>query len=484
MLSQKESKNEVKDYFCPKGYPLIGQIPNINGNFLLFMENFWKEHGDHVCVDLGVRKMRLIVHPEDVKHVCIKNIDNYYKDYGILKEFLGDGLLLSHGAQWKKQRRLMNPMFTRKSMKDYVGVMQNAALRLLKRWESFNMSEPFNMLHELTYVTQDVIASAMFSEALGEQVEELCHALEVAMKCLDKQMLMPKFMTRLPLPNNRRFRKASRLVRERMEAIIDEHIKYPEKYDDLLTLLLQAKDPETGESMSREDIIDEVSTIFFAGHETTANTLAWAFFMLDKHPEVAEKVYREVDEVLGDDLPGLEEVQKLKYTRMVIDEVLRLFPVAWMVSRTAKEEDILPTGYRIPKGQTVNVAPYLTHRHPDFWEEPDKFWPERFSSENSKQIHKSAYYPFLMGQRICIGNHFSLLEAPLILAMIVQRYKAHLVPGEKVEIKPMATLRPNPGLPMFLEKRTDKAPKVDFGLPTNTAQAASGCPFHSEQSAA
>ncbi len=265
-------------------------------------------------------------------------------------------------------------------------------------------------------------------------------------------------MTRLPLPANRRFDKALQTIDEVVHRIIRERRRSgQEGGDDLLSMLMEARDEETGETMSDRQIRDEVTTIYLAGHETTAVTLAWAWYLLSKSPDVARQVREEVSLVLGDRTPGIEDLPNLTYTRMVLDETLRLYPAAWMISRTAVEEDEIG-GYRIPAGHTLFLSPYFTHRRTDLWPNPEGFDPERFAPENGNGRPRFAYYPFGGGPRLCIGNNFALMEATLIVAMVMQRYRLDLMPGQTVKAHPKGTLRPRPGVWMMPHRTTSTAP--------------------------
>jgi len=219
---------------------------------------------------------------------------------------------------------------------------------------------------------------------------------------------------------------------------------------DLLSLLLSVRDEETGQGMNDKQVRDEVITLLVAGHETTSNLLTWTWYLLSQHPEVEQRVHAEVDKVLGGQLPAVEKLSELRYTHMVLEETLRLYPPAWIFSRKIIADDELG-GYDIPKNGMILLSPYTTHRHPAFWEDPEEFDPERFTPERSAGRPHYAYFPFGGGPRMCIGSSFAMMEAQLILATIVQRYSLRLVPGHLVEPEALVTLRPKHGLPMLLQ---------------------------------
>jgi cytochrome P450 len=233
-------------------------------------------------------------------------------------------------------------------------------------------------------------------------------------------------------------------------AIISERRKQNTDTGDLLSMLLLIEDADTGERMTDTQLRDEVLTMLVAGHETTATALTWAWGLLDQHPEVRSKLDAELAQVLGGRAPTMDDVPNLTYTRMIIDETMRLYPPVYIFSRHVVADDEL-NGYHIPKGASVDLSPYLTHRHPDFWEEPERFMPERFSAEQVAARHKYAYIPFSTGPRICIGNNFALLEMTLVLATVAQRYRPRLIAPTLPKALPLITLRPQDGMPMHLE---------------------------------
>lgn len=446
-----------KSFKGPKGRPFVGVLPDVakEGNFLSFISKMWRIHGDNLYLNLGKKKMYFVIHPEDARHVMQVNHRNYMKDYEGIKDFLGNGLVMVDGDFWRRQRRLMQPMFLKKTVENYFTAMTESTDTLLEHWSHHPEGQVIDIAKEMAAVTQDVIVKTMFSKVLGPQIEHLCEALEDTMKSIESQLFIPQFMRNWPLPVNLRYKAALRTIRKAMIDLVEEHKANPDEYDDLLTLLLQAEDDESGQKMDMNQIIDEITTIFFAGHETTANTLAWTWYLLSKHPDIAKKVYHEVDTVLEGRVPTAADIKELTYTTQVFEETLRMFPVAWTFVRKSVEDDVLPSGHKIPKGSNVHLIPFLTHRHPDFWENPEGFDPERFAPGAAKRRHRTCYFPFGAGQRICIGNHFSLLEGPLLIALIAQRFRLELEPGVQVDIKPMGTLRPNPNLPMFIKPRTD-----------------------------
>jgi cytochrome P450 len=293
----------------------------------------------------------------------------------------------------------------------------------------------------------------MFGTDVDRDYASLSEAFGVALEYLNTKLFSPiDISERWPTPLNRRFLKARRTIDDVVYRVIGERRRTGHTRDDLLGMLLEARDEETGESMSDGQLRDEVTTIFVAGHETTATTLAWTWYLLSKHPAVARRVSDELDATLSGRTPAMADLPNLAHTRMVIDEAMRLYPPAWMFARLAIGDDEV-CGYRIPAGSMVMLSPYVMHRHPAYWDNPEGFDPERFLPERSADRPKYAYFPFGGGPRLCIGNTFSQIEAQLIVAMVAQTYRLHLLPGHRVEPKPISTLRPYPGVMMTVQKR-------------------------------
>lgn len=441
----------------PEGYPFVGVIPKIGPDPLYFFDDVAQRYGPVTRLEMGPETLYLVSHPDGVQHILQKNQKNYRKGYDEVKPLIGEGLVSSEGDFWLRQRRLIQPMFHRQRIEDFSAVMVGEADEMLTAWEQYAESgEPFDLGAEMTRMTQRIIARTMFSADVGEQTETLMEAFEVGLEYMNQMMFNPlPFIDRLPTPTNIRFWRALETLDEMMYGLIEERrallAENPEAApDDLLTMLLEAQDADTGERMTDKQIRDEVVTIFFAGHETTASALSWTWYILARMPDLAEKVRQEARLVLGGRRPGFEDVPRLTYTRQVLDESLRLFPPAWMFAREAIEDDEV-CGYHIPAGKMVMLSPYVTHRDPDFWEQPYRFDPERFSEESKKTHHRYQYYPFGGGPRLCIGRDFSLVEATLIMAMMADRYRFRLVPGSPVEAQPVATLRPRPSVMMTIE---------------------------------
>lgn len=431
----------------PKGLPLIGVVPQVRGDVLGFFVRMMHEYGDVVALDFGLATFFLVCHPDGVQHVLQGNNRNYRKGYDVTKPLIGEGLVSSEGDYWLRQRRLMQPAFHRREIEGFAQTMVATTLEIMEDWPSRAASgEAFDVSREMTRLTQQIIARTMFSTDVGDQTERLMEAFDVGLAYLNQHMFNPiPFIDRLPTPTNIRFRRALATLDETTYDLIAARRAARDRPGDLLTTLIEAADEETGATMTDRQLRDEVITTFFAGHETTASALSWTWHLLSQHPEVARKVFEEVDSALGDRPPGIGDLPALGFCRQVIDESLRLYPPAWMFARRSIDEDVL-CGYTIPAGVPVLLSPYTTHRHPDFWEDPEVFDPDRFAPSRAEGRHRMAYFPFGGGPRLCIGKDFALVEATLILAAIAQRYRLESVPEREVKTEPIATLRPRPGV--------------------------------------
>ncbi|HJS29828.1 MAG TPA: cytochrome P450 [Anaerolineales bacterium] len=438
----------------PDGFPFVGILPKIGRDPLKFFVEMMNEYGDLVRLDFGSREMYLLTDPEGIKYVLQDNNRNYAKGYHQVKPVLGEGLVSAEGEFWRRQRRLIQPHFHRAKIEGFSSVITDLAAERLASWDAYSRtSTPFDLAQEMVWLTQQIIASTMFSTDVGIQTEALCEAFDVTLEYMNMRLFSPfDFIDRLPLPTNRRFKKALRTLDEIMFGLIENRRRGANRPEDLLTMLIEARDPETGEGMDDRQIRDEVVTIFFAGHETTASTLSWTGYLLAQHPEAVVLLQEEVARTVGDRTPAFNDYPSLNYTRQVIDESLRIYPPAWMFARTAIMEDEV-SGYHIPAGAMIMLSPYATHRHPKYWQGPERFDPDRFRPEASATRHKMAYFPFGGGPRLCIGKDFALVEATLILTMMVQQYNFSLVPGQHVKAQPIATLRPRPGVQMMVSPR-------------------------------
>jgi cytochrome P450 len=452
-------KDQAKIVPGPQGNFLLGSLLDMQrqGMIEFYVDN-WKKYGDTVRFKMGPMNSFLLAHPDDIRYVLVENKENYNKGISMdkIRLSLGNGLFAAEGDLWLKQRRLMGPMFTPRAINAFYDVMLEDIQKLLERWANdYQDGRSFDVSAEMMRLAMGIIARTMFSIDINEQAWEAGNAftyvLEYASQATVRLIDWPQFV---PTAANRKFRESMQTLDDFIFGVIQSRVDLPDdqQLDDLLGLLLTTRDEETGERMDIQQIRDEVVTIFFAGHETTAQALTWTWFLLAQHPEVEAYLHDELGTVLSRQLPSLEKLEQLPYTRQVIDESMRIYPPIWVYARQAIEDDEIG-GYHIPAGSLITLSQFITHRHPEFWEKPEVFNPDNFAPENMVGRPKYAYFPFGGGQRICIGNNFALLEAVLALAVIAQQYRLHLVPGQEIKPKMVGTLRPDQPVMMTLEVR-------------------------------
>jgi cytochrome P450 len=412
----------------------------------------FRDHGDVVRLRFGTTRALLLAHPDHIRHVLHDNHRNYDKhnvDYAMLRRLLGNGLLTSDGAFWHRQRRQMAPMFHCQRVAGFCNLIVNSTLEMLERWDALAQSrEPFDVVPEMTRLTLAIVAKAMFSADVSDDAEAIGTALTEVNRQLGEFSLLDMFWM-IPTPRKRRFRVAVQTLDEVVGKIIVVRRRATYRNQDLLSMLLEAVDEETDKGMTPQQVRDEVLTLLLAGHETTANALAWTWYLLAQNPDAENKLHDEIATALGNREPSALDLPLLRYTRMVVEESMRLYPPAWAISRNAIGEDEIG-GYPIRPRTNIIICSFVTHRHPSFWEEPESFDPERFSSERSERRPDFAYLPFGGGPRVCIGNTFATTEAQLVLATIAQHYRLRLVSDHPVDLHPLITLRPRHGIRMTL----------------------------------
>lgn len=399
----------------------------------------------------------LVTHPKDVERVLQTNQHNYRKPDLFIKPvsmLAGMGILTSEGDLWLHQRRLMQPGFHRAKLAALAGLMAQSAQSAAERWSALaKQNATIDAAHEMMRLTLKIVSVALFSTDISADADRLGHAVRETFEHVSYRMnhafSLPES---IPTRRNRRFKQARLLLDEMVFGLINERRRTGEDKGDLLSMLLAARDEDTGEGMSDLQLRDEVMTLILAGHETTGAALSWTWYLLSQNPEARSKLQAELDQVLNGRAPALDDLERLPYTRMVFAESMRLYPPAWGLPREAIGDDTLGD-YHVPARSLVNLSQWVTHRHPDFWEKPDEFDPERFTPDRSEGRPRFAYFPFGGGARQCIGNNFALMEAQLAIATLAQQFTLDLVPGHPVEADPTFTLRPRYGLMMTIKDR-------------------------------
>ncbi len=395
-------------------------------------------------------------HPDYIKYILQSNHPNYNKDlilYKIATPLLGHGLLTSDGDFWLRQRRLIQPAFHRQKVIGFARLMTDATIDMLDQWEATaKVEQQIDIAQEMMHLTLRIVAQALFSSDISQDVPAFAVAFNKANSFLGKYLSFPFPPLQVPTPGNRRFHADLNVLDQVVYQIIRERRQSKEEKSDLLSMLLSAVDEETAEGMDDHQLHDEILTLLLAGNETTAMALSWLWYLLAEHPAVEERLHAELATALAGRVPTVEDLPNLPYTRMVFEEAMRLYPPAWFLMRKAIKEDTIGD-YPIPANAFVSFSAYTMHRHPAFWDEPERFDPERFTPERSANRPHYAYIPFGGGPRLCIGNGFAMLEGQLILATVAQRYRFSLVPGHAVTPEPALTLRTRAGVRVTVHRR-------------------------------
>ncbi|HSN05243.1 MAG TPA: cytochrome P450 [Nitrospira sp.] len=439
----------------PGSVPLLGHLRAFKGRPLETMSAWWRRHGDALRFRLGPKTLYLFSHPELAEEILVQQSDRFVKVYDPRRPMglalvLGNGLVTSSGEVWKRHRRIIQPVFHRSRMAAMADRMAQVGEQRIAGWED-HAGQPVDIAAEMMQLALEVISQTMFTTSVAHHIDQINHALRVSLKYAFDSFhnpLRPPLW--VPTARNREFRAVMQFMDGLIYGLIAERRRSGAKHDDLLDLLLQARDEETGAGLSDLELRDEALTIFAAGHETTANALAWTWYLLATHPEAKARFHEEVDRVLQGRTPTADDLPHLPYTRAVFDEALRLYPPAPAIQRKAATNATVG-GLSLPAGALVLVGVYNLHRHPAYWRDPERFLPERWL-DGERPAARCAYLPFGAGPRACVGTHFATVEGPLLLALIGRRYDLRLA-QEYVEPELMVTLRPKGGIRMTIQPR-------------------------------
>ncbi len=441
------------------GRPLLGHLPDImrHGTFSVFREH-WLTHGEAFAVSVGRRKLLTFVHPDAVEQVLLTQRDGFVKGSGYdqIRLLVGDGVLTVEGERWRQQRRTIQPCMNRAFLVGFADTMVKAAADMAEGWAARGPSLSFDIYPEMLSLALRILGETLFDLDLSRSADTSTRAFTVALEAISHRgntLFAPPLSW--PTPGNLRLRRALRELAGIVDGMVDARIAARERGEstpaDMLTLLLDHRD-EDGAPMDRRLMHDEIITMFLAGHETTALALTWTWYLLSIYPEVEARVHAELDEVLDGRLPTAEDLPQLSYLKMVLQESMRLLPPVWSGGRDVVR-DTEVCGYPVRRGDTLVLLPFFTHRHPEFWDHPEAFVPERFAPERLKGRHKFAYFPFSAGPRMCVGNHFTMIEAQLAMAVIGQRFRFDVRPGFPVERDHQITMRPRHGMPVLAYAR-------------------------------
>ena len=407
------------------------------------MVELFARHGDTYRVFVPARKSYTYVihHPDDVKRVLVSNHRNYTKGLGLdrVKILLGKGIMTSEGELWKRQRYMMQPLFHRRVITGFAELIAQANDRRLASWDELAArGQPVNLTDEMSDLTLDIVLRSIFGRDLDRLTGQLgANPFAVVTREQSRDLQFAY-----------KFRSLTRLVAQ----LIARRRAEPEEHFDYVAMLMAARDKESGEPMGERELIDEVMTLIVAGHETTASGLNWTWYLLSQHPEAERRLHAELDAAAAMPAPGLAQMEALAYTSQVVNEALRLYPPGWLLSRRTVAADVLG-GFSVPPGTNVLLPLYLLHRHPRFWKDPDRFWPERFDSGHEAERPRFAYMPFAAGPRHCIGETFALYEMLMHLYKVARRYRLVYVPDKPLELEAQINLRTRYPLHMRLERR-------------------------------
>lgn len=421
-------------------------IPILGSNF----DQYGSTYQFHIG---GVQKGIATQDPEIIQHILQKNNRNYKKSNiqsGILRRYVGKGLLTSEGKYWLRQRRLIQPGFHRERLQGLVHQMNTMISAYYEEWAGAEEVDISAGMHDLAFA---IVAGSLFGTSVDRDTtltlrKNLTDLQNFIITQVRQPYLLPWLQLSGAMRKNLRLADATKNI---IRGIITERRQKSESANDLLQMLLDARYEDTGEGMDDEQLLDESLIIFVAGHETSANALTWIFYLLSQHPEVMDKLQQEVDAVLEDRAPTIGELPRLGYVRQVVEEAMRLYPPAWVLDRVALKEDQV-AGYRIPADTMLILYTYGVHHDSKHWEDPERFDPDRFAAENKKNHAPYTYLPFGGGPRLCIGNNFALMEMQLILVHFVQRF-SFFAPAEELDIKPLITLRPDHALRLKVVQR-------------------------------
>lgn len=436
----------------PKGHWLAGNLPGFRDDRLGFLTHLAETYGDCVAIRLGPRRLMVVNHPDLVEDVLVTKNRSFKKHFALrqTRDTLGNGILTSEGDFWRKQRRLAQPAFHRERIAAHAAMMVESTERMLRDWAD---GQRRDAREDMMRLTLQIVAKALFDADVSGDAADASAAMDTTLKAFTARVSrVLKFPNWVPTPLNVRTRRAVARLDAIIFRIISARRASGEGRGDLLSMLLEARDEDDGTRMTDRQLRDEAMTLFMAGHETTANTLAWVWYLLATHPEVESKLHAELDNVLTDRPPTFDDLPRLPYAEHVVTEALRLYPTVWILGREATEPCEVG-GYHVPAGRTIFMSQWVIHRDPRFFDDPLTYRPERWADGLARRIHRYAYFPFGGGPRICIGSGFAMMEAVLLLATVARRYRLALAPGAAIKPLPTMTLRPEHGVGVILHRR-------------------------------
>ncbi len=457
MDSSKEVVGTVRPTPVPPGGGLFGHIVPLRNDPLAFLLRTMREQGDVAQIRLVHQKAFLLFHPDHIRHVLQDNYQNYTKRtlaYSRIRAIFGESLTTSDGDFWLRQRRLSQPGFHRDRIAEYVPDMVVAARRLAERWSSSAAAgETIDVASDMMHLSLSIVARTLLGTDPQEDQDELAAAVRQVLAITADRMKSILSLTFLPTPENLRFNRAMAKIDRIAFAAIARRRALGGEGRDLLGSLVAARDEETGEPMSDQQVRNEFLTLLIAGYETTSNALTWTWYCLSKHGAVDRLLTEELSNVLPDRDATFDDLPRLQTTRRALHEAMRLYPPTWIMNRGAIAEDRVGD-HVIPPGSVVFMAPYATHRHPAFWSDPETFDITRFDEDAEKQRHRFAFVPFGGGPHVCIGKHFALTEAQIAIATLARQFRLTLAEDGPIPFDASISLRPMFGMRMRLSPRS------------------------------
>jgi cytochrome P450 len=454
---------ELQPIPTQKGLPLLGVLPKLfGGDPYEYLKNVMLEQGDFVQLNFGPQAVYLVSHPDYLQRILRDNYQNYRKPdlfYGVGREVVGNGLSVSSGDLWLRQRRMIQPHLHRKQLENLFSDMRSAILETLNGWDLLvaNRGE-VNLGERMAEITINVITHVMFGQGTipAAEVAETGNRATRLMKYIGKTLFSSFLPKWFPIPGRREFLQDIGALRKTVNQIIAKCRQDKEISASLIQMLINSVDEESHQQMTEAQLFDEVMTIFLAGYETTATALTWLGVILQDHPEVLEKLRAEIDQVLGDRLPSFEDVPRLVYARQVFMETLRMYTIVPLLPRALNQADQLGV-YSLSANAMILVFYHGVHHNPHVWDKPEVFDPERFTPERMAGQHPFAYVSFSAGPHKCVGDEFALLEGPLVMAMILQKYDINLLPNQTFAAGIGAAMQPRNGVKATLSARVRHA---------------------------
>ncbi|WP_228853302.1 cytochrome P450 [Aegicerativicinus sediminis] len=436
----------------PKSLVPFANVFGFRKNSLKFLKDISTEYGDIAQFKMGPLRVVLLNHPDYIKEVLSNQHQNFIKGRPLemAKEVLGEGILTSAGDLHKEHSRIIQPAFHIRMMELYVPAMTNYSQLTMDKWQD---GQVIDMLQCMIGMSTEIAAKTMFNVDINNEVPEINNALEDIMSLFGRiTMPFAEILLKLPIPSTKKFFKARAKLDDTIYKIIENRKKNPLQNGDLLSLLLNTQEDTIGISLTDKQIRDEALTLLLTAFDTTSLALTWTWYLLSLHPEIESKMHQELDSVLNGGTPTLEDYPKLKYTKMVFEEAMRMYPPIYVIAREALQ-DVIIADYKIPKKSIVLLSPYLIHHDARFHHNPEKFDPEALAKRLGRNHNKYEFFPFSVGPRSCIGQHYAMLEGVMVLASMGSHWCMETVPNQKVEMEQLLNLRPKNGIKMRLVKR-------------------------------